>query len=101
MIAMEVMAHSLRATRTTHLILHPQIIVPEHPVRRHAKKYDPDDDGGRDEEEGGVDHPRRCTRRSMMKNCTSGNFDVGGNFDGVGQLLNGNNALCTIMHHYA
>ena len=41
------------------------------------------------------------TRRSMMKNCTSGNFDVGGNFDGVGQLLNGNYALCTIMHHYA
>ena len=56
---MEVMAHSLRATRTTHLTLHPQIIVPEHPVRRHAQKYDPDDDGGRDEEEGGVDHPRR------------------------------------------
>ena len=53
------MAHSLRATRTTHLIIHPQIIVPEHPVRRHAQKYDPDDDGGRDEEEGGVDHPRR------------------------------------------
>jgi hypothetical protein len=25
----------------------------------HAQKYDPDDDGGRDEEEGGVDHPRR------------------------------------------
>ena len=28
-------------------------------TRRHAQKYDPDDDGGRDEEEGGVDHPRR------------------------------------------
>jgi hypothetical protein len=35
----------------------------------------------------------------MMKNCTSGNFDVGGNFDGVGQLLNGNYALD--MHYYA
>jgi len=96
---MEVMAHSLRATRTTHLTLHPQIIVPEHDGMPKNTTPTMTADETRKREALIIRDAR--TRRSMMKNCTSGNFDVGGNFDGVGQLLNGNYALCTIMHHYA